>query len=502
MTSPSPVLAVEPERRPLRPAVRKLPVARGTNTSLIKERRIRLHAQGEQPWLKDDNGERDKVHVEKHGEGYVVYRPSVGALSALKERDYVAFNVFLATRGDIDAMAHAFRQMGASEQYAKRRAEVLGKQLETEGWLRAERPTDEEPRLAAVYFTVTRWCDRGCPYCYQGLNDRQDTDMTMDQVKLALERIQAVNPRAHLVVTGGEPLSHSRIYDIFDLIEEMGFTTMIITNGTYLDKKMARFLKTLKGLKFVQISLDGFTAETHEVTRGKGHFPKVMAAIRNVADEGLPFKLAPTLHEGNYHELPQIAEMAYELGGATSPNPLKELPHAGLDYTQVTMSNATLHEALRASNQHMIDKFGFAETLERTQKYAALEPNVCSVIKPNSSFICGMAHSLIDIDWNGDVYPCHLNKGPELKIGNVFEEDFDAIFQRVEDRQIRVKSYEIEQCSGCKFGSTCGGGCRAGAYFTYATMEHPDEHCEVSYASRLGNLMVKAGIKKVNGVNI
>ncbi|MEO1370267.1 MAG: SPASM domain-containing protein, partial [Acidobacteriota bacterium] len=80
-------------------------------------------------------------------------------------------------------------------------------------------------------------------------------------------------------------------------------------------------------------------------------------------------------------------------------------------------------------------------------------------------------------------------------IGNIFEEDFASIFQRVEDRGIRVKSNEIEQCSGCKFVSNCAGGCRAGAWFTYGTLEHHDELCEVNYASNLSRLLIGAGLK-------
>src|SRR5207302_4289338 len=138
---------------------------------------------------------------------------------------------------------------------------------------------------------------------------------------------------------------------------------------------------------------------------------------------------------------------------------------AGLDYTNLTLSTGALTEAMKQFNLHMIDKFGHELVAERGRRYAG--PEVCSVMAPNSTFICGMAHSLFDIDWNGDVYPCHLSKDEKLMIGNVFQEDFEQIFLRVEQKGLRVRSYEIEGCSTCKFVSNCGGGCRAGAWFTY-----------------------------------
>jgi radical SAM protein with 4Fe4S-binding SPASM domain len=484
------VLPEEPRQaRPRRP------LARGTNTSLIENRLVRLHAPGEKPWLGRADDHRDRINVEKHGDAFVVYKPSVGALSALSERDYIPFHVFMAAQGDAAALERYFVQMGATAEQAGIRAKKLARRLVRDGWMRTELPDPESPPLTAAYFTVTRYCDLGCPYCYQGLNDRGRYDeMSLDQARLVLQRIKAVNPACTLIVSGGEPFSHTRIHEILDLIDEHGFSFKILSNGSFIDERAARHLKTLKGFQYIQISLDGATAETHELTRGKGHFPKAMAGLRSVIDQGLPFKLAPTLHDGNMHELPAIGELALANGGWMSPNQLKELPHSGLNYTGLKMSNDRLLQALRQLNEHLVAKFGLAYVTEVGQRYFYQDPEVCSVAQPNSTFICGMAHSLMDVDWNGDVYPCHLSKGPELKIGNIFEEDFERIFQRVAERGLRVKSPEIEKCSGCKFVSNCAGGCRAGAWFTYGTLEHEDDICEVNYASNLSRLLVGAGV--------
>jgi radical SAM protein with 4Fe4S-binding SPASM domain len=470
------------------------PLARGTKTALIEDRQIRLHAPGDRPWERDPANHRDRINVEQHGSTFVVFKPSIGALSALDERDCVAFHVFMAADCDRAALARYFVQMGEAERLAEQRALSLSERFVRDGWTREELPTTEGEPLASVYFTVTRYCDLTCPYCYQGLNDRANTEMTLDQVRLALGRIKDVNPNCRIAVSGGEPFSHRRIHDILDIIDEHDFPIIILSNGTFIDDRAAAHLKSLKRFRYIQISLDGITDETHALTRGKGHFPKAMAAIRSIVAQELPFRLAPTLHNGNMHELPAIGELAVQSGGWLSPNQLKELPHAGLNYTNLAMSTDGLIGALRALNDHLVAKFGLARVLELGNKYSRDDPEVCSVTAPNSRFICGMARSLVDIDWNGDVYPCHLSKGPELLIGNVFQEDFAAIFRRVEERGIRVKSNEIEKCSGCKFVSNCAGGCRAGAWFTHGTLEQEDELCDVNYSSHLRRLLVGAGV--------
>lgn len=471
-------------------AVSKRPLARGTKTALVQERQLRVHAPGEQPWRGQLDDHRDRVNVEKHGDTYVVYRPSIGALSALTEQDYVPFHTFLAARGDHAALVRYYVQMGASERTADARARALAQRLVRDGWDRTELPDAATPPLASAYLTITRWCDLACPYCYQGLNDRRNTEMTLEQLRLTLGRIKDINPKCQINLSGGEPFSHTHIREVLETINEFGFPFVILSNGTYIDDGVAAHLKSLAHFGWIQISLDGASAETHEITRGKGHFPKVMRAIESIIAQRLPFKLAPTMHDGNMHELNAIAELAVANGGWVSPNQLKEFPHAGLNYTNLSMSSDGMFEALRTVNRHLIDKFGLARVVELSQHYARSEPEVCSVTAPNANFICGMAHSLVDIDWNGDVYPCHLSKGEELRIGNVFEEEFDGIFRRVEERGLRVKSHEIEKCSGCKFVSTCGGGCRAGAWFTYGTLEHADDLCDLNYRSYLSKLLV------------
>jgi radical SAM protein with 4Fe4S-binding SPASM domain len=485
-----PVIPNEP-RKPHR----KLPVARGTKTALIENRQHRLHAPGDRPWESDADNHRDRINVEQHGDTFVVYKPSIGALSAMDEKDYVSFHVFMAAEGDREALTRYLVQMGEHERRAVAHAATLSEKFVRDGWTRTALPQTEDAPLVSVYFTVTRYCDLTCPYCYQGLNNRANTEMTLDQVRLALGRIKDVNPNCQIGITGGEPFSHPHIHEILDIVDEYGFPIIILSNGTFIDDAAARHLKSLKKFRYIQISLDGITDETHALTRGKGHFPKAMAAIRSIIDQKLPFKLAPTVHNANMHELSAIADLAVSNGGWVSPNQLKELPHAGLNYTNVAMSNEGLMEALRTVNDDLIAKFGMSRFLELSHQYSKDDPEVCSVTAPNSKFICGMGHSLLDIDWNGDVYPCHLNKGPEMLIGNVFQEDFAAIFQRVADRGLRVKSNEIEKCSGCKFVSNCAGGCRAGAWFNYGTLEHEDEMCDVNYPSHLRRLLVGAGTK-------
>ncbi|MEO1369949.1 MAG: radical SAM protein, partial [Acidobacteriota bacterium] len=356
MSSP---LVVLPNSAPSRQAPRNTRIARGTETTNVKNRKLRLNEPGERPWEGRDDDHRGQINVEIEGDAYVVYKPSIGALSALDLKDYIAFTVYTESGGDLKALENYYLKAGLNAKEANAFALGLTMRLERDGWTRTELPEDTAEKLSSVYFTITRWCDLGCPYCYQGLENRVGTEMSVEQAELVLDRIKAINPNCQIIVTGGEPFSHSQVFEILELVNQKGFPFVILSNGTYIDDKTARFLKGLEKFKYVQISLDGATAEVHELTRGKGHFEKAMTGFRNIVANKLAFKVAPTLHEANVHELPQIADLALSNGGWLSPNQLKELPHAGLNYTYVSLSNDTLRQALREVNEAMIGKYGF-----------------------------------------------------------------------------------------------------------------------------------------------
>jgi radical SAM protein with 4Fe4S-binding SPASM domain len=307
--------------------------------------------------------------------------------------------------------------------------------------------------------------------------------MTLDVAAAVLDRIHEVNPSCQLNISGGEPLGHPGLLEILGLVERRRHPWVLLTNGTLLDRAMARHLGGARGLRYVHLSIDGLSAASHERTRGKGHHAKVMAALDALITEEVPFVLAPTIHEGNLHELPAMAELAFRSGGWISPNQLRQLPHPGLDFTGLDAGPETVLETLRVINGHLIEQFGRDEVETRAARFS--EQVLCAAPRPNTRLVCGMAHSLIDVDWNGDVYPCHLLKDPALVLGNLAEEGWEQIHRRTEARGLRVRSTEIPRCSTCTFVSTCGGGCRAGAWYHFGTLQHEDDACELNYAARV-----------------
>lgn len=431
------------------------------------------------------------VNLEVLQGAFVLSKPSVGALSALNREEVLAFVRFYPLREDqgqaTKALISFYETIGRDTDQAVRATSDFLARMQRDGWFREGIPEDRSKPLAAIYFTVTRRCDLACSYCYQGLANRNNTEMTVEQASDVLGKIKRVNARAFIVVTGGEPLSHRRIFEILALIDDSGFQSVLLTNGTFLDEATAVFLKGLKNFFAIQLSMDGISEETHGLTRGMGHFCRVMRALECIIEQGLPFILAPTMHSRNLHELYEIAALAVRNGGWVSPNDLRELPQPGLNFEKIHASYDRLLDALADVGRRLEEEFGQQRIAMLRDRYQP--PSDCSATSPNAKFACGMAHSIVDLDWNGDVYPCHLAKDEKLILGNAFVDDFETILARATERRIRVRSHEIEKCSACKFVSRCAGGCRAGAWFAYGTLLREDDLCSLYYQVHLARLL-------------
>jgi hypothetical protein len=54
----------------------------------------------------------------------------------------------------------------------------------------------------------------------------------------------------------------------------------------------------------------------------------VLKGIQNLIRYEVPFAIAPTIYEGNLHEINDIVRFAYGNGGFFAPNHLRKFPHA------------------------------------------------------------------------------------------------------------------------------------------------------------------------------
>ena len=117
-----------------------------------------------------------------------------------------------------------------------------------------------------------------------------------------------------LAFSGGEPLTRKDFFEVARHAADRGLYVSVATNGTLLTKENVQKLKQAK-VNYLDISIDGASAKTHDEFRGvPGTFDKAVAGLKNCVEADLCVCIATTATKNNFEELPAIIDLAEEVG--------------------------------------------------------------------------------------------------------------------------------------------------------------------------------------------
>jgi len=163
-----------------------------------------------------------------------------------------------------------------------------------------------------VYWEMTQACALACRHCRAEAVSTPDPDeLSHDESKTLLRQIAAFDkPLPHLILTGGDPLKRTDIYDLIDEARMLGLTVSITPSATpTLTPEVLAKLKE-HGIDSIGLSLDGSTAARHEAVRGvEGCFGWTIDAAKAAAELGFPIQINTLVSQETVDDLPAIYEM-------------------------------------------------------------------------------------------------------------------------------------------------------------------------------------------------
>ena len=169
-----------------------------------------------------------------------------------------------------------------------------------------------KPRL--IFWELTKGCNLRCIHCRASATELSSpNDLTTETAKAIIDQIAEVSTPI-LVLSGGEPLFRSDIFELARYGTEKGLRVALATNGTLVNKHIAQKIVD-SGVRRVAISLDGADALTHDTFRGiPGAFDAAITGFRNLKDLGMSVQINTTIARHNAHQLPQVLALAKLLG--------------------------------------------------------------------------------------------------------------------------------------------------------------------------------------------
>src|SRR5437660_575611 len=173
------------------------------------------------------------------------------------------------------------------------------------------RRRERVPALPVEYIVeTTAKCNLYCPMCPRETHKQPKADMADD----IFERLVAgaAKTSEHMMLIGlGEPFMDRKIFDRIEYCERHGISTLLSTNGTFLDEETSeRLLAT--PLAHITLSFDGASKETFEYYRKGARFEKVrdnfvrFARMKHERGAKLRIVVQMVRMPGNAHEVDEF----------------------------------------------------------------------------------------------------------------------------------------------------------------------------------------------------
>jgi MoaA/NifB/PqqE/SkfB family radical SAM enzyme len=169
----------------------------------------------------------------------------------------------------------------------------------------------KHPILA--HMVPMRRCNLSCKYCNE--YDKTSEPVPFEKVKRRIDLLAGLGTSI-VTISGGEPMLHPQIYEIFAHIRSHGMIAGLISNGYYMTRERIEKLNAA-GLEYLQISIDNVTPD--EVSQKS---LKVLDRYLRYLSEYAEFHVSINSVIGGGVNNPEdalaVARRAVELGFSTS----------------------------------------------------------------------------------------------------------------------------------------------------------------------------------------
>ncbi|MDR3556521.1 MAG: mycofactocin radical SAM maturase [Syntrophobacteraceae bacterium] len=314
-----------------------------------------------------------------------------------------------------------------------------------------------------VTWEITLKCNLKCLHCLSDAGKAMPEELDFGQCRLLIEQLAAIKV-FQVNIGGGEPFMREDFVDLLDLAHRNQLVTCVSTNGLLVDDSLAKHLARLEML-YLQVSLDGATAEVNDAIRGEGTYHKILRAADALARHGVRFSLNTVLTRINYPQLEELRKLAAGYG-------------ADLRVSR-----------FRPSGRGKSSKVELGPDKEQLESFAVwLEEN--QFVRTGDSFfcltsenrrrkgldMCGAAKMTCCVSPSGDVYPCAFLQEPAFLAGNIRRRHIKDIWDHAPVLDL-LRRLDVKACETCSRFEHCRGGCPAMAFHTYNDISMPDPEC-------------------------
>ena len=160
---------------------------------------------------------------------------------------------------------------------------------------------------------MTQACGLACKHCRAEASPHADPlELSTEQGRAFIRQLTNFQPKPHLILTGGDPLSRPDLLELIDYARSLDLEVSITPSATTALSEEAIFDLHQHGIRALGLSLDGSTASRHNAIRGiDGTFERTIDAARYAGHIGLPIQINTLVSEETSMDLPSICELLH-----------------------------------------------------------------------------------------------------------------------------------------------------------------------------------------------
>jgi SynChlorMet cassette radical SAM/SPASM protein ScmE len=333
---------------------------------------------------------------------------------------------------------------------------------------------------------VTARCNLRCSYCYFFHNPAVDyRDLPTNEWLTFFDELGSLGVM-NISLAGGEPFIRDDLPVLIEGIVRNRMRFSLLSNGALIDDEISAFIARTGRCDFVQVSVDGSCAETHDSCRGKGSFDSAIRGIRTLLRHRLNVAVRCTIHRNNVNDLENIARLLLEELGLPGfgTNSAGYFGTCRLNADDVLLNTRERQSAM-ATLLRLAEKYhghisANAGPLAEGRMWRRMEEARAQGAPafPNGGRLtaCGCPNNKLAVRADGAIVLCNMLAHSEL--GRINQDSLADIWQRGpalnrlrERRTIPLTDFEF--CAECVYIPYCTGNCPGLAYTLTGKVDHP-----------------------------
>ena len=287
-----------------------------------------------------------------------------------------------------------------------------------------------------VTISPTQKCNLRCTGCYAASNPGTCATIDWSTLDKLMHQLHDIIGMRFFVISGGEPfLYESCGHNLIDLAKKWDDSFFLVyTNGTHITKEIAQALAECGNIT-PAISVEGYEEET-DARRGKGVFKRILKAISNLREAGVPFGMSVTATRTNVDLMKSYNFYDYYF---------EELGASYMWVFQLMPIGRAVSAELMVTPEQRVELLTIQRDVLKNRKYFIADFWNSAVLS-DGCIACGRKSGYFYINWDGNIMPCvfipyYLDNIYQLfKEGKTIEDAMNSeLFNAGRDLQTRLK---------------------------------------------------------------